>query len=305
MIPGLETVGKVVEIAGGIKGLFGGKGNSDAIEAQERAAYQNYLWQKEFAQSGVKWRVDDAVSAGVHPVYVLGGSGASFSPSTSVFDGSSSQHDVAGSMQSLGQSLQRAGTATETGAERHVARMRMLAEDRAELENVLLRSQIAREGAQIGPPMPSVHVPSAMPGQESALGRVGIIEEPLPPYAVKRSEIPSVQPGHPTQQAGAWPGVRWERTQTGWKPHHSKELIEDSDLTNIPYVEWFWNNRVLPSVGVGHNPPPDSFLPKGATGWLWDPFKQEYRPSFARGGRSSVGEWLERAGPNWIRRRGP
>ena len=41
---------------------------------------QNTALQREFAQMGVRWRVADAKAAGVHPVFALGGSGASYSP---------------------------------------------------------------------------------------------------------------------------------------------------------------------------------------------------------------------------------
>lgn len=294
----LNVAGKALDVAGAAKSLFSGSGNSDAIEAAERAAYQNYLWQKEFAQSGIKWRVDDARSAGLHPLFALGGTGASFQPSAIAIDGSGSGESLGARLQNMGQALHRAAAATSTAEERHLARMRVLAEDRAELENTLLRAQIAVQG-QLNPPLPNpARGPSAMPGQESGLGRAGIHEEVLPSYKVEPSEIPTVQPGLPSQQGGAWPGVRWERTPTGWRPHHSKELIEDSDVTNLPYLEWAFHNRLLPSLPwLGERfmqPPPDSFLPDDAVGWVWHDTRQEYQPAYKEPGFM---------GPNFVPRR--
>lgn len=58
-------------IAGSVLGgIFGRDANEDNRSAQEA-----------FAQHGIRWRVADAKAAGLHPLFALGGSGASFSPS--------------------------------------------------------------------------------------------------------------------------------------------------------------------------------------------------------------------------------
>lgn len=55
-------------------------GSKKAAKSASDQAMMNYLMQKEFAQSGIQWRVEDAKKAGLHPLYALGGSGAAFSP---------------------------------------------------------------------------------------------------------------------------------------------------------------------------------------------------------------------------------
>lgn len=42
---------------------------------------RNYQAQKEFYQNSIQWRKQDALQAGINPIYALGGSSASFSPS--------------------------------------------------------------------------------------------------------------------------------------------------------------------------------------------------------------------------------
>lgn len=58
-------------------GLFGSK-------SAKRQNRRNEALQREFAQHGIQWKVEDAKRAGIHPVAALGAQGASYSPSTVV-----------------------------------------------------------------------------------------------------------------------------------------------------------------------------------------------------------------------------
>lgn len=128
-----------------IGGMLGNRQREEG-QAKELAA------QKEFAQQGLRWRVEDAKAAGIHPVYALGFNGPTYSP---VGLGS---NDTAASFSDAGQSISRAVDATRTGSERVLAyeeATRGLSLDRMELENQLLRSQIAQiqqQGSR--PPFP-------------------------------------------------------------------------------------------------------------------------------------------------------
>lgn len=51
---------------------------SDRSTSRQNA--QNVAYQKEFAQKGVQWKVEDAKKAGLHPLYALGANTTSFSP---------------------------------------------------------------------------------------------------------------------------------------------------------------------------------------------------------------------------------
>lgn len=59
--------------------LLGGALSSSSAS---KAANKDYRRQKEFAKNSIKWRVEDAKRAGLHPLFALGG-GASFQPSMS------------------------------------------------------------------------------------------------------------------------------------------------------------------------------------------------------------------------------
>lgn len=52
----------------------------------DSASKQEYERQKEFAQNSISWRVADAKKAGLHPLYALNGSGATYSPQAAVGD---------------------------------------------------------------------------------------------------------------------------------------------------------------------------------------------------------------------------
>lgn len=123
-------------------------------EHQEDQRAHNEALQREFAQSGIQWKVADAKKAGIHPLYALGS--PSISPAVSV------QGDpLAGALSSMGQDISRAARATESNSERgSTTLVQNLALERAGLQNELLRTQIASvkarmgQGGQVGPAIP-------------------------------------------------------------------------------------------------------------------------------------------------------
>lgn len=56
-----------------------------ANEAARQNAEQQVAYQREFAQHGLQWRAADARAAGVHPVYAMGATGASYQPVQQAF----------------------------------------------------------------------------------------------------------------------------------------------------------------------------------------------------------------------------
>lgn len=59
----------------------------DALHAQEQNLRHQEAVQREFAQHGIRWRVEDAKAAGLHPLFALGGGGASYTPMALVSGG--------------------------------------------------------------------------------------------------------------------------------------------------------------------------------------------------------------------------
>lgn len=57
-------------------------------------ASTNAALQREFAQNGIRWRVEDAKAAGLHPMYALTGGGAAFSPNAIAIGGESAPQNT-------------------------------------------------------------------------------------------------------------------------------------------------------------------------------------------------------------------
>lgn len=115
-----DFIGSAIETIGG---FFGARDSERRQRlAQQNANDQNVALQKEFAQHGIRWRVEDAKAAGLHPLYALSGSGATFTPSVQrVTDGSRGFSEAS-------QSLGRAVSAALSDDERdmNMARLRVL-----------------------------------------------------------------------------------------------------------------------------------------------------------------------------------
>lgn len=130
--------------------LLGSKWASDSAEAN---AQRNIAMQKEFAQQGIRWKVEDAKAAGVHPLYALGAQTTSFAP---VSVGST---NLGTGLAQAGQDIGRAITATSTQGERATAFGEMaqkLQLDNMSLQNQLLASKLAQQRASLNPPMPAI-----------------------------------------------------------------------------------------------------------------------------------------------------
>lgn len=132
MLPAL--IGAAANIAGG----FINKGSQDEANRTNREmAIENIRLQKRFAQEGIRWKVEDARKAGIHPLYALGAQTTSFSP---VSVGAVGDTSLGSGIAAAGQDLSRAVNATRTAPERLEAR----AVTRLQLEGLALDNDIKR-----------------------------------------------------------------------------------------------------------------------------------------------------------------
>jgi len=132
-------------------------------ESQENIARENIANQREFAQNGIRWKVADAQAAGLHPLAALGAQTSSFS---NVVGSDGLKTDFSGLGQDIGRAMDAGSTSSErtsrlAGAVEKTATALTL--EKSSLENDLLRTQIAKQRAQLGPPIPSP-VPLPQPG---------------------------------------------------------------------------------------------------------------------------------------------
>lgn len=139
-----------------VSGFLGSNSARDAQRASAAQALRQEKLQKEFAQKGIQWKVDDAKAAGIHPLYALGASTATYSPVTV---GSTADTSLATGVANMGQDLSRAINSTRTAGQREDAftsTAKALQLQKAGLENELLGAQIAKLRATSNPPMPTL-----------------------------------------------------------------------------------------------------------------------------------------------------
>lgn len=254
-------------IAGGILGSAeGDNGARDRQLQQELFAEKQFKFQEELAHNGVRYRVEDAKRAMIHPAAALGMQPFNPSPVSLNF-GESHQPDNSW-MAQAGHNMTRAAAATMTASEREQnTALASLAMERAGLENDLLRARIRKE--QIGPPM----VDPSDPGVRTfGTSDARIVEKPLERIAgfVGRGQA----------EAGVVTDYGYSKTDSGYAIVPSKDWKDRGEDQLAPEFGWAMRNVVRNTYSP--KPPPDSFLPDGAIGWRFNVYMQEFQPVFPK-----------------------
>lgn len=211
-------------LAGSVaSGLFG--------RSQQKA---NLKAQKEFAQHGIRWKVEDAKAAGLHPLAALGAQTHSFSPTV-----------VGDNFAQAGQEIGRAIDSTRTHSERKDANgvLGKLAIERAGLENDLLRSQIAKNN-QAGQPPARPSIDERYMGIDGQGGAAKLI-------APKPMEQTPTDPKRLGQEPGSVVDVGWAKSPNGkYYPVPSKDAKDRIEDNLIPETMWslrnFWPGASKP-----------------------------------------------------------
>jgi len=258
-------LGALLGAAGSVASSLLGKSAAEKANKQQmEMADKNIALQKEFAQSGIQWKTEDARKAGIHPLYALGANTVSFSP-VSV---GSSVPDFSG-IASAGQDLGRAIDATRSSSARAGAvnaTVQQLQLTRMGLENELLASQIAKVRQSTQPPMPTAGDQYRIEGQAES----GLMD-------VNPMKATTSAPGHPSAEPGAVNDLGYARTPTGWAivpSNDVKQRIEDQFFSEI---SWEIRNRVAPMIYSDYyQPPPGVPLEKGRQ-WYFNPMMGEYQ----------------------------
>lgn len=223
---GSAIAGNPIGALGAVAGLFSGSSGPKQPSFQDQVDVQ-----KQFARTGIQWRVEDAQRSGIHPLYAIGAPAISFSPvSVGGSDGPSLPERLSG----FGQDISRAIDSTRNSGQRAEARITSLAIERGELENQMLRLQMAKLAAdQVGPPMAGSSY--SMPGQPAS----GVLVNP--------SETTVTGP-HPWNEKAAAPAnklfLNADGTVSVWPSAEAKQSVEDSWYE----YEHMLRNRIIPAV---------------------------------------------------------
>lgn len=140
-------------------GQMGQISQNRARRAQEKLARENLAQQREFAQHGIRWKVEDAKQAGISPLAALGANTTSFSPiQTQSFPDSPMGKSLANAGQNIGRAVAAQKTKNELRAEE-------LQLQRLETENKISSVELQQRYNDLysdtsGPTMPEVGVNS-------------------------------------------------------------------------------------------------------------------------------------------------
>lgn len=233
------------------------------------AAHKNAELQKEFAKSGLQWRVEDARKAGISPLAALGFQGPMAQPVFTAGEGPQGPDtSTAEALSGFGQNISRAINSTQNHQQRQLNQYQ-LASYKLDLEGKALDNQIKSSqlrNINTGPAFPGST--NFIPGQ----GNSGLVREnPL-------SKTVS-SPGRASQEPGWVPDTGFARTATGLAPVPSKDVKEKIEDQMVPEAMWAMRNYLMPNIGYGEKPS-KTMLPKGAHDWEWSYLKQEWQPQY-------------------------
>lgn len=245
----------MIEAIAGISNLLG-KGLDSLISYKN--AKRNIKYQREFAQHGIRWKVEDAKAAGLHPLAALGANTVSFSPVS-----------VGSNFGEMGQDIARAANALnpedKKTANVNDAVMDKLKIENAALQNQYLASQIAKMNQAGNPPSaPSLENRMLLDGQ----GNSGAVQ-------TKPHERQASSPTNPGAEAGAMPDTGWTKNADGsYSLIPSKDFQDRGEDNKIAQFQWFVRNQLVPPKELVPYPPPPgkAWTMNPITGrfWLYD-----------------------------------
>lgn len=245
----------------------------------EFAKYQlerNEALQREFAQQGLRWKVEDAKAAGVHPLAALGASTHSYSPVTvGGMSDPTPAPDIGTPLLSMGQDISRAIAASSDATTRKMQQLQIASLEEDVVHKKLQNSQLAKMNF-VGPPMPTGFESGSLASQ----GDVKKLTTDVP------LQITGRDPRARHREYGNLPDVGWARTRTGMAPVPSKDVKERIEDSIIQESLWAIRNNLVPSLGI-ESPPPKEHLKEFGDydRWQYNLKMQEYQPTYNWGDR--------------------
>lgn len=275
---GIAAIAAGSSILGGLTSSWlGAKYDKKAQEREHaynlEAERRNAELQREFAKMGIRWRVEDAKAAGLHPLAALGMSPVSAQP-VAVGASPDWRRNFG---ERMGQSVSRAVEVGMDAFERQAYRAKNALEiERLGLENELLRTQVTKVGQSMGPPMASTDPNSGIgiPGQMSGKA----LESPMTFIPTGRTYASE---NNASKAFGSVTDWYFRRTPTGLKIAPSPDVQGILANNAIEMLKWesehFARQTFQPEA---YKPNIKEFpLPKGMI-WYWNGLAREWRPAY-------------------------
>jgi len=242
---------------------------------QLQLAKKNIKLQKEFAKSGIQWKVRDAQKAGIHPLYALGAQTMSFNPVSVGLDSAPGQaaHMQSGQavpdfsgLADAGQNIGRAIDSTLSAGGQMEALQLGLAQAQvtgANLDNDIKRAQLA--SALVTNTGSSPGIPVAAPN-DAFDGISGDHIRYTHPTIEQRTRRDVSDPMARHNVPGSGPSVAYiKNAQGGYEPIMPPEIAESFESDWMGSLGWQLRNRVLPNIIK--TPPPRVGRPGDVVRW--------------------------------------
>lgn len=251
-------------------------------KSQEKAAAKQAELQKEFAQSGIQWKVADAKKAGISPLYALGANTTSYQPTSVGGD------PLSESLSQSGQQIGRAIDATRSNSAKAEALATTAAQaqiDGIRLDNDIKRATLAsaitrNNPTGLAPGMPTDLSQPAMAGQGNDTN-----------IKITKDLVPAAGPDRHADEYGIQPEKSWYRSETGYVPQIPQQLGDamEGEPFNLSGAQWFLRNKVAPSLMNSYFKPP--FKAPAGKEWQFNPIFGQYELVTDRR-RRSISPWI-------------
>lgn len=213
--------GAIAQVAGDLLGgWLQGERSEDETTAVNNANLQinreNQQLQREFAQNGIRWRVEDAKAAGLHPLYAIGAAGSSYTPSSIPV-----MANPGPDFQKMGQSVGRAVSQFLDNDERELRDAQLQATRALAAKDEALAaaawSEVARQN-QSGQTPVAQSFPVSLPGQSTDLrSSVSVVGGPYEDLWGPKplAPIKSFPPAYLDSKGEVKPGLQRYQTALG------------------------------------------------------------------------------------------
>lgn len=284
--------------AGSLVSTFMGARNADkANSAAQANAERNIQLQKEFAQNGIQWKVQDAEKAGIHPLYALGASTTSFAP-VSVGHQSTDFSGLASAGQNIGRAIDQTRNTGDKGQAILQTAAAQATVEGLRLDNDIKRAQLASAIATNATPsgrgIPKPGDAGQFDGQGDAI--------PLDNKGVKiETRRDATDPNAPPYIPGSGPSVGVTKNSTGgYSIVMPPELAESYESDGLGSLDWQIRNRILPfftdnyiKPNIPHDPITEEVYFSRSTN-DYRIRKKKYGPYEAEGWKTDAPSWFPR-----------
>lgn len=236
-----SIAGPIGTVAGGLVGALGSvAGGVIGSSSQKKLTRANLDFQREFAQHGIRWRVEDAKAAGLHPLAALGAFPASANP---VVMEDPMGRSIAQAGQDIGGAISRMQTTDERMSTRLGQELMLSQIGETDARRMEIQQRIMRNATEAqGPPSPlGIHPEGnslAIEGQAAAVPGSGIplVDVKAPQQFMTKQNDTSTMAGiNAAGEMVQFPGFKM------WMPSGRGQESPQELWNEMPaYEKWGW-----------------------------------------------------------------